>query len=81
MMYGHGKSDRSIVPEKPPNEAELEAKEAVEGRELAKGNLPERDMLRTQSRQDMPSALGRIRQAATRDRSEGASIILSFGAL
>jgi hypothetical protein len=70
MMHGHGKSDSSIVPTKPPNEAVREAKEAVEGRGLAKGNLLERNMPRTQSRQDMLSALERIRQAATRDRSE-----------
>lgn len=50
MMHGHGKSDSSIVPEKPPNEAEPEAKEVVEGRELAKGNQLERNMSRTQSR-------------------------------
>jgi len=31
MMHGHGKSDSSIVPTKPPNEAVREAKEAVEG--------------------------------------------------
>ena len=69
MMNGRGKSDSSIVPTKPPNEAEPEAKEVVEGRGLAKGNLLERNMPRTQSRQGMPSALERIRQAETRDRS------------
>ena len=50
MMHGHGKSDRPTVPAKPPNEAEPEAKEAVEGRGLAKGNLPKRNMFRTLSR-------------------------------
>jgi hypothetical protein len=70
MMHGHGKSDRPIVPAKPPNEAEPEAKEAVEGRGLAKGKTPERNMTRTLSRQSMSSALERIRQAGTRDRSE-----------
>ena len=49
-MHGHGQSDRPIVPAKPPNEAEPEAKEAVEGRGLAKGNLPKRNMFRTLSR-------------------------------
>jgi len=40
MMHGDGKSDSFVVPTKPPNEAEPEeAKEAVEGRGLAKGNL------------------------------------------
>ena len=45
-MHGHGKSDRPIVPAKPPNEVEPEAKEAVEGRGLAKGNAPKRNMSR-----------------------------------
>lgn len=40
MMHGDGKSDSFVVPTKPPNEAAPEeAKEAVEGRGLAKGNL------------------------------------------
>ena len=70
MMHGHGKSDSSIVPEKPPNEAVPEAKEVVEGRGLAKGKTPERNMSRTQSRKHMSSALERIRQAARSERSE-----------
>jgi hypothetical protein len=71
MMDGHRKSDSSIVPAKPPNEAEPEeAKEAVEGRELAKGKTLKRNMSRTQSRRTMSSALERIRQAGTRDRSD-----------
>lgn len=63
MMPGHGKSDGPIVPAKPPNKAEPKAAEAVEGRGLAKGNSPERNMLRTQSRKRMSSALERIHQA------------------
>ena len=70
MMHGHGKSDSSIVRTKPPNEAEPEAKEAVEESGLAKGNSLERNMFRTQSRQGMLSALERVRQAGMRDRSE-----------
>ena len=70
MKHGHGKSDSSIVRTKPLNEAEPEAKEAVDGRGLAKGNLLERNMSRTQSRNHMSSTLERIRQAASRDRSE-----------
>jgi hypothetical protein len=68
MMHRHGKSDSSIVPTKPPNEAEPEAKEVVEGRGLAKGNLLERNMYRTQSWMSMfrPE---RIRQAVTKDGS------------
>ena len=76
MMHGHGKSDRPIVPAKPPNEVEPEAKEAVEGRGLAKGKTPERNMFRTQSRMSMSSALERIRQAARRDRGQRFTALL-----
>ena len=65
-MYGDGKSHSPIVPMKPPNEAGPEGKEVVEGRGLAKGKTPERNMSRTQSRISMSSALERIRQAARR---------------
>ena len=63
MMHGHGKSDRPIVPAKPPNEAEPEAKEAVEGRGLAKGKTLERNRFRTQSRQFLSTTLERIRKS------------------
>jgi RNA-directed DNA polymerase len=76
MMHGHGKSDSPIVPTKPPNEAEPEAKEAVEERRLAEGNWLERNMSRTQSRPGMPSALERIRQAARRDRRQRFTALL-----
>jgi len=51
-MYGCGKSDRPIVPEKLPNNgsgAPLSTEE-VEGRGLAEGNLLQRNRLRTQRR-------------------------------
>ena len=70
MMNGDGKSDSSIVPEKPPNKATQVVAEVVEGRELAKGNLFGRNMLRTQSRINMSSAHKRVRQARTIDGSE-----------
>jgi RNA-directed DNA polymerase len=76
MMHGHGKSDRPVVPPKPPNEAEPEAKEAVEERGLAEGNVFERNMTRTQSRISMSSALERIRQAARRDRRQRFTALL-----
>jgi len=80
MMDGHGKSDRPIVPAKPPNEAEPEeAKEAVEGRGLAKGKAPERNMCRTQSRRSMSSALERIRQAARGDKRQRFTALLHHG--
>ena len=68
MMHGHEKSDSPIVPAKPPNEAEPEeAKEAVEGRGLAKGKTPKRNMFQTQSWMSMLNALERIRQAVMKD--------------
>jgi retron-type reverse transcriptase len=43
--------------------------EGMEGRGLAKGNLPEQNALRTQSRDSVHSALERVRQAAKKDRT------------
>jgi len=68
MMDGYGKSDSPILPKRPPNKAA--AAEGVEGRGLAKGNLPEHEASRTQSRISVPSALERVRQAAIRDRKQ-----------
>jgi RNA-directed DNA polymerase len=77
MMHDHGKSDRPIVPAKAPNEAKPgEAKEELEGRGLAKGNTPEGNMSRTQSRIGMSSALERIRQAARRDKGQRFTALL-----
>ena len=71
MMHVHGKSDRLIVPAKPPNEAEPgKAKEVVEGRSLAKGKTLERNVSRTQSRKHMSSMLEWIRWAANRGKTE-----------
>ncbi len=64
MMNEHGKSDNCIVPEKSPNKASSEAAEVMEERRLVKGNLFEQNMLRTQGRVRVQSALGRIRKAA-----------------
>ncbi len=68
MINGDGKSDSLIVPGKPSNKALGRAAEVVEGRGLAKGNLFERNALRTQGRVGVCSALERVRQAAQRDR-------------
>lgn len=63
-MNDRRKSDSSIVPRKPSNEIGRPIEEEVEGRGLAKGNLVEHDVSRTQSRTDAHSALERVRQAA-----------------
>jgi RNA-directed DNA polymerase len=76
MMDGHGKSDSPIVPRKPPNKAEGPVVEEVEGRGLAKGNSPECNALRTQSRASAPSAFERVRQAAQRNRKQRFTALL-----
>ncbi len=64
-MNGHGKSDRPVVPMKSPNNAGQPVAEEMEGRGLAKGNLQQQNAPRTLSRQGAPSALERVRQAAS----------------
>jgi len=76
MMDEHGKSDRSVVPGNSPNNASEQATEAREGRERTKGNTPERNVLRTQSRAGASTALERVRQAAKRDRKQRFTALL-----
>src|SRR5882762_1914289 len=66
MMNGPGKSDRPVVPEKSPNKTGQPVAEGMEGRGLAKGNLPQQNATRTPSRKDASSALQRVRQAASK---------------
>src|ERR1700686_4598797 len=68
MTNGPGKSDRPTVPGKSPNNAGQPAAEGMEGRGLAKGNLPKQNPARTPSRNDALSALERVRQAAGKDK-------------
>ena len=68
MMNESGKSDRPVVPEKSPNKVGQPAAEGMEGRGLAKGNPLQQNASRTPSRNDAPSALERIRQAAKKDK-------------
>jgi len=72
-MDGRGKSDGSVLPGKLPNKAGQPAAEAVEGRGPTKGNSPERNALRTQSRAGAPSALERVRQVAEKDRRQAST--------
>ena len=67
MTHDRGKSDSSVVPEKPPNKDAHAPAEVVEGRGLAKGNLDEADTRRAQHRESVPSGLVRIREAARRE--------------
>lgn len=75
-MNGRGKSDSPVVAGKSPNIAEESAAEAMERRELAKGNSPERNAPRTQSRAGVPSALERVRQAAKKDNKQRFTALL-----
>jgi retron-type reverse transcriptase len=68
MMHEREKSDRLTVPKTPLNKAARSAAEEADGRSLAKGNPPQGDTNRMQSRSKVNSALRRIRQAAERDR-------------
>src|SRR6266436_3035291 len=60
MTNGPGKSDSPVVPEKSPNNAGQAVAEGMEGSGLAKGNLPQQNASRIQSRNDAPSALERV---------------------
>jgi len=68
MTNGPGKSDSPEVPVKSPNKAGQPVAEGREGRGLAKGNLPQQNASRTPSREDVLSALERVRQAASKDK-------------
>ena len=68
MMNGHEGSDRPIVPAKSPNNGKgaraTKLAEGVEGRGWAKGNARQQNTPQTQSRNGVPSAPERIREAA-----------------
>src|SRR6266699_1469152 len=68
MMNERGKSDRPVVPVKSPNNVGQPAAEGMEGRGLTKGNPQRQNASRTLSRSNAPSALERIRQAASKDK-------------
>lgn len=67
-MNEQGKSDRSMVPTKPPNNAGSTAAEVVEGRDLAEENADQQNTHRTQCRVRVHSELDGVRQIARRDK-------------
>lgn len=70
MMDRHGKSDRPIVPKKPPNRAGHPATEGAEGRGRTKGNPSQHPLpIGLSAAPGRPPALERIRQAARRDHT------------
>jgi RNA-directed DNA polymerase len=75
MMNGRRKSDRPVVATKPankvgamPNAVTAPMAERVERRGLAKGKPPRQNTNRALDRAVVQSALGRIRQAAVKDK-------------
>ena len=69
-MNGRGKSDSSVVPEKPSNNGggALPLAERVEGKGLAEGNSGQRNGYWTQGQGSPHSKLDRIREVAKRDK-------------
>ena len=67
-MHEGEKSDLAVVAEKLPNKAGGPDAEAAEPRAGAKENAEQRNTGRTQSRESVLQSLGRIRQAAMRDK-------------
>jgi len=68
MMDGRRKSDRPVVATKPANNTGAPEAEWVEQRGLAKGKPPRQNTNRALDRVSVQSALGRIRQAAVKDK-------------
>jgi len=67
-MHVRGKSDISVVPAKQPNNAGPPAAEAVEEREMAKGNAASKTRPGHWAGQGAPSALDRVRQRAQNEK-------------
>ena len=67
-MHDHGESDSPVVPAKSPNKPGSPGAEAVEERGLAKGNTASKTRPGRSAGTDAPSALERVRQAATLDK-------------
>lgn len=76
MTDDRRKSDRLVVPLKPPNNAGRPAAEAGEGSERAKGNSPDGHDARTQRRTHAPDGIERVRQVARRDRKQRFTALL-----
>jgi RNA-directed DNA polymerase len=70
MKNDRRKSDRPVVATKHSNKAGEPAAESVERRGLAKGKTPRQNTDRTLDRNIVQSALGRIRQAAVKDKRQ-----------
>jgi RNA-directed DNA polymerase len=67
-MNDRGKSDRPVVPAKPPNKPAQAGAEVVEGRGLPKGNTARETRPGPSAGQGVSSDLDRVRQVARKDR-------------
>ena len=67
-MHDRGKSDRSVLPAKPPNNAADAVAEVVEGRDLAKGNTTGKTRPGLRAGVSASSALDRVRRIAAGDK-------------
>jgi RNA-directed DNA polymerase len=76
MTDDRRKSDRLVIPSKPPNNAGQPAAEGVEGSERAKGNSPDGHDARTQRRTHASDGIERVRQAARKDRTQRFTALL-----
>src|SRR5712671_6156675 len=75
-MHDQEKSDSGIVAGKPTNKAGRAAAESVEPRPETEGNADQRSTLRTQGRERVTQALGRVRQAARQRKKEKFTALL-----
>jgi RNA-directed DNA polymerase len=76
MMHGTEKSDLPIIPKKRTNKAGKPVAESVEGRGGNKRNAELQSTARTQSREAVSQAQGRIREAVARNRGEKLTALL-----
>src|SRR6201981_2899157 len=76
MMNGQEKSDSGIVAVKPTNKPGHPGAEWAEPRPETKGNVGQQSTLRTQGRERVSQALGRVRQAARQRKKEKFTALL-----
>ena len=67
-MNDREKSDRPVLPAKPPNKPGELGAEAVEGRGLPKGNAASKTRPGHRAGQGAPNGLDRVRHVARRDK-------------
>ena len=76
LVNGGEESYSGVVPVKQPNKSEQSPAEVVEGRPLTKENTQEPDLCRTPSRENGPTGLARVREAAKKDSKQKFTALL-----